>query len=206
MLATAGLELLQLTPEVSVWLLPSEKVPVSVNCWLAPGAKTAPLGLIDKDCNVAALTRTTALPVRELTLACTFAWPVASPVTSPVSLTMAMDGAGLLQVTCELISAVLPSEYIPVAVSCLVVPFAMRLLVGVTTMEESVAVEPPLPTGCTFRMNDAVDVPYVAVTVTGVVLSVWNAEARPAGVTLSSEGSEDVQVTRLVRSSLVPSA
>jgi len=50
--------------------------------------------------------------------------PAATPVARPVAETVATVVSELVQVTWELMSPVVPSEYVPVAVSCCVAPTA----------------------------------------------------------------------------------
>jgi hypothetical protein len=89
---------------------------------------------------------------------------VTFPLEPAVLLTVATDAANELQVTDDVIFCVLPSEKIPVAVNCSVVPRAMLGLVGVTSMDTSVAVGaelllfPPIPlrTPQEYRKGEAI--------------------------------------------------
>src|SRR5208337_4916443 len=65
--------------------------------------------------------------------------PAARAVARPLLLTVATDMLDELQVTCVVISWVVPSEYVPEAASCLVFPITMLGLSGVTDMEDRVA-------------------------------------------------------------------
>src|SRR5271169_264584 len=91
--------------------------------------------------NVAAVTVSTVEPVwpdsaAEMVVAPTVA-PVASPL-EPVAVEMvATAGVAELQVTWAVMSCVVWSEYVPVAVNCFVVPAAMDGLAGVTAMDVS---------------------------------------------------------------------
>jgi len=73
--------------------------------------------------------------------------PALMAVARPLPLTVATAVLDELQMTCVVISLLVPSEYVPVAVNCLVTPPGMLGLVGVTAIEKSVAVgdPPPLP-------------------------------------------------------------
>ena len=51
--------------------------------------------------------------------------PAATAVTTPLLLTVATDGFDELQVTCVVISLIVPSEYMPVALNCCVTPAGM---------------------------------------------------------------------------------
>jgi hypothetical protein len=64
---------------------------------------------------------------------------VASPLEPAVLLIVATGTDEELHVTNDVIFCVVASEYVPVAVNCFVVPFAMLGLVGVTAIEDSVA-------------------------------------------------------------------
>ena len=51
--------------------------------------------------------------------------PAATAVTRPLLLTVATDGFDELQVTCVVISLIVPYEYLPMAVNCWVTPAGM---------------------------------------------------------------------------------
>ncbi len=51
--------------------------------------------------------------------------PAATAVTRPLLLTVATDGFDELQVTCVVISLIVPYEYMPMAVNCCVTPTGM---------------------------------------------------------------------------------
>ena len=51
--------------------------------------------------------------------------PAATAVTRPLLLTVATDGSDELQVTWVVISLIVPSEYMPVALNCWVTPAGM---------------------------------------------------------------------------------
>ena len=63
--------------------------------------------------------------------------PAARAVARPPLLTVATDVSDDLQVTCVLISWLVPSEYVPVAVKSLEFPAAMLGLAGATDIEDS---------------------------------------------------------------------
>ncbi len=64
---------------------------------------------------------------------------VARPLEPAVSLMLALAVSKELHVTDAVRSFLVPSEYIPVALNCWVVPIAMDGLVGVTSMDARVA-------------------------------------------------------------------
>jgi hypothetical protein len=51
--------------------------------------------------------------------------PAATAVINPLLLTVATDGFDELQVACVVISLVVPSEYMPMALNCCVTPAGM---------------------------------------------------------------------------------
>jgi hypothetical protein len=71
--------------------------------------------------------------------------PAATPVARPLPLSVATEGLDEVQLTCVVISWLVPSEYVPVAVNCLATPAGMLGLRGVTAIETSVGVGDPPP-------------------------------------------------------------
>jgi hypothetical protein len=75
-------------------------------------------------------------------------WPAATPVARPLALTVATSGASDDQETDAVISREVPSEYMPVAVNCLVRSLGMLGSAGVTAMDVNVGsglfVPPPV--------------------------------------------------------------
>jgi hypothetical protein len=74
-------------------------------------------------------------PVIEPEIAKMLALPAATPVASPDVAIVATAGVSEFQVTEAVRFCVLPSEYVPVAVNCCVVPLAMDGLAGVTAID-----------------------------------------------------------------------
>ena len=70
------------------------------------------------------------------------AGPTVTVVARPVLLMVATDGFDEVQVTCTVISSVVPSEYVPMAMNCRLTPTGMLGAVGVTAMEDRVAAVP----------------------------------------------------------------
>ena len=64
-------------------------------------------------------------------------WPGATPVAKPALLMVAMPGGIEVQVTCPVMLAVLPLEYVPVATNCCVEPRPILGFAGVTVIEVS---------------------------------------------------------------------
>jgi hypothetical protein len=111
-------------------------------------------------------------------------------VPSPLLLIDATDGLEDCQVTCVVISWLVPSEYVPEAVNCSASPTGMLGLAGVTAMEDSVA-------EVTVRVVFPPKSPVMAlmVAVPGVI-----AVARPLGVTVTTDGLVELQATCVVMS------
>lgn len=124
-------------------MLPSEKVPVAVNCWVVPRAILRLVGVTAMDTSEAAVTVRVVVPEIVPDVAVIVVEPVAAGVANPC------EPAALLMaatpVLDELHAAavvrfwVLPSENVPVATNCWVVPRAMLWFVGVIANETSVA-------------------------------------------------------------------
>ncbi len=140
--ATDVADELQVTDVVMSCVLLSKKVPVAVNCSVVPRAMPGLAAVTAMDASVAELTVRILVPDMLPKAAVIVAAPAATGVTCPLDpdalLTSAMDVADELQVTDVVMSCVLLSEKVPVAVNCSVVPRAIRGLVGVTAMDLSV--------------------------------------------------------------------
>jgi hypothetical protein len=92
-------------------------------------------------------------------------------------------------------SSVLPSLYVPVALSCFVVPKAKDGFEGVIAIESNTG-------GATLRLAEAVIEPEMAVM---VALPVVAAIASPLLLTLATLGEEELQLVELVRFCVVAS-
>ena len=190
--AVAVLDELQVTCVVILVLVPSEYVPVAVNCWVAPTTILAVAGVTTIEDNVtwAGTVRVAVpvlLPVAGVEVAVMVAVPAATAVARPLLLTVATDALDELQVTCVLISRVVPSEYVPEAVNCWVVPTALFAEAGVTAIEDKVA-------AVTVKVRVVVSeiLPKVAVM---VVVPSLRARASPLVLIVATDGSDEVQVT-----------
>jgi hypothetical protein len=111
--------------------------------------------------------------------------PAATPVASPLLLTVAVDVLDEVQVTCEVISWVVESEYVPVAVNCWVAPAAMLAVAGVTAIEDRVA-------AVTVRVADP-DLPLKVAVMVAEPAAL--AVARPLLLTVAVVVLEELQVT-----------
>ena len=115
-------------------------MPVAVNCWVVPTALLAVAGVTAIVDNVTApVTVRAAVPDLPLKAAVIVAEPAALAVARPLLATVAVVVLEELQVTCVVISRVVPSEYVPLAANCWVAPTALLAVAGVTAIEFRVA-------------------------------------------------------------------
>ena len=92
------------------------------------------------DCNTAAVTpRATLSEVIPLWAAVMLLEPTAAPVASPVALILTTAGFELVHVALFVMSNVLPSLKVPVAVNCTLVPLAIEELLALTVIVCNVA-------------------------------------------------------------------
>jgi hypothetical protein len=175
--------------------LPSLKVPVAMNCCPAPSTMVGANGVTVIDASVAAVTPRLAEPVIEPEVATTLAVPLACPVAMPEALTLTTPAGDTLQATAFVKSCVLPSVNVPIADRCSLAPIAMDELAGITVSETRAA-------GVTARLAEPVTAPKVAVM---LVVPAATVLAAPAEVTVATAVADDVQLTELVRSLLLPS-
>jgi len=114
--------------------------------------------------------------------------PAATAVARPLPSTVATDVLEEVQVTCVVISWLVPSEYAPEAANCWVTPTGMLGLTGVTDMEDRVA-------EVTVRVVAPAIVPEIAVMIAAPGAA---AVPRPLLLTVATDVLEEVQVTRVV--------
>jgi hypothetical protein len=186
--ATVVMDEVQVTSAVISWVVPSEKVPVAVNCWVVPPGTLGLAGVIAMEDRVAEVTVRVVLAETAPEVAVMVAVPGAMAVARPLLLTVAANGLDELQVTCVVISWVVPSEKVAVAVNCWVVPPGTLGLAGVIAMEDRVA-------EVTVRVVFAETAPEVAAK---VVVPAVRAVARPLLSTVATVVSDELQVTNLV--------
>ena len=177
------------------WVDPSEYVPVAVNCWVAPTTMLTVAGVTAIEERVAAVTVRVVFPEILPDVAVMIAEPAAIAVAKPLPLTVATDVFEEFQVTCVVISWLVPSEYVPEAANCLVFPAGMLGLAGVTAIEERVA-------AVTVRVVLPEILPEVAVM---VEVPAARAVAKPLLLTVATEVLDELQVTCVLISWLVPS-
>ena len=100
-----------------------------MNCFVAPSAMLGLGGSTAMDCSVAAVTPNIVEPETPAKVAVILLLPTASGVAKPLEfaalLIVAVTVLEELQVTVEVISFFVLSEYIPVAVNCFVAPSAI---------------------------------------------------------------------------------
>ncbi|HUA91776.1 MAG TPA: hypothetical protein VL991_04370 [Terracidiphilus sp.] len=147
MVATAVLEELQVTPEVSGPVVPLLYVAVTENCCVAPAVSVALGGVTAIDFTVtgAAVTVRAAVPLTPFNDAEMVLEPAATPVATPAALTVATVEPEDAQVAVEVTLAVEPSLYEAVAVNCAVAATAMLAVAGDTAMLLSVFEVEPVP-------------------------------------------------------------
>ena len=137
--ATVVLDELQVTCMVIPLVVPSEYVPEAVNCWVFPAGILELVGVTDMEDKVAGVTVRVVFPEILPEVAVMLALPAATAVPNPLLSTIATAVLDDLQVTCAVISPVVPSEYVPEAANCLVFPAGRFGLAGVSDMEDRVA-------------------------------------------------------------------
>jgi hypothetical protein len=150
--------------------------------------------------STAGFTCTFTDPVTPPLAAVTVADPTLSAVTSPVALTVAIELSEELQTALLEMSFVVSSEYVAMAVSCSVVPFASDGCKDVTSIDAITA-------GLTVRTVVPLTPAELAAMVVVPVVSVW---ATPrVGLVIpivATVGFEELQLTLAVRSWILPSA
>jgi hypothetical protein len=88
-------------------------MPEAVNCFLLPSGTVGLAGVTVIADRVAWFTLKVVVPEILLDVAVTVAVPGATAEARPLLLTVATEGSDEIQVTCVLISWVVPSEYVP---------------------------------------------------------------------------------------------
>ena len=191
--AAAVLSELHCAVAVMSCVLPSVNVPVAENCFVVPRGITGIAGVTAIDTSVAGLTLSVVVPVIEPKVALTLVPPTAALVASPGLFTLAMAELAVLQITELVTSRVLPSLYVPVALSGSVVPRANDAFAGVIANDTSAG-------GPTV----SVDVPAIAPTVAVIVVLPCPApDASPPLLTPATVGTVELQLAVPVRSSVL---
>ena len=116
--------------------------------------------------------------------------PASTAVARPLLLIVATDVMDELQVTCVVMSRLVPSEYMPVAVNCLVLRIGMIGVVGVTEIEDRVA-----------EVTVGVVLPEILPAVAVMFeVPVARAVTRPLLLTVATDVLDELQVTCVVTS------
>jgi len=124
---------------------------------------------------------------------------VASPFEPPALLMLAIVVADELHVTVGVRFCVEPSEYVPVAVNCFVVPSAILGLVGVIAAEDSVA-------AVTVSVVDPDTAPNAAeMVVEPVAIEVANPFEPAALLMVATDDADELHATVVVRFCVEPS-
>jgi hypothetical protein len=193
--ATAGLEEVQVTCVVTSRLVPSEYKPEAANSWVTPAGMLGLTGVTEMEDRVAEVTVRVVLPEIVPEVAVMVAVPAATAVTRPVLLTVATVGLEDLQATCFVMSKLVPSEYAPEPENCWVAPKGILGLAWVTDMEARVA-----------EVTVRAVAPWVFPEVTRMItVPAVTAVARPLPLTVAITGFDELQITCVVISRLVPS-
>ena len=151
-------------------------------------------GVTATETRTAAPTLSVADSVIEPDVAVMFALPIPAPVDNPLLAIVATAVDDEPHVTELVRGCVLPSLYVPVAVNCWLVPFAIVALEGVMDMETSTG-------AVTATLAEPVMAPELALMLAVPIrLPVTN----PA-LTGAIAGEEDVHVAEAVRSCVLPS-
>ena len=108
--ATDKLPEVQATCVVISWLVPSEYMPVAVNCTVAPTNTPGLVGVTDIELRTAEVTVRLALPEILPKVAVMGTVPTEMDMARPLLLTAATAGFPDRQVTCRVISKFVPSE------------------------------------------------------------------------------------------------
>jgi hypothetical protein len=125
------------------WVVPSEKVPVAVNCWVVPPGTLGLAGVIAMEDRVAEVTVRVVLFETAPEVAVMVVVPAVRAVARPLLLITATEVSDELQVTNFVISPPGATGNVPVAVNCWVDPTGMIGLSGFTVMEVGCSISSP---------------------------------------------------------------
>jgi hypothetical protein len=151
-------------------------------------------GVSATETNVAGVTVEITEPLMEADIAVIVLVPRDLLVASPPLEIVATAGADDVQVAELVRSCVLPSEYVPVAVNCCVVPSTMEGSTGVTASDTSAACP-------TLSSAEAVMTPEVAVIVT---VPAPRPVDNPLAAIVATAPEDEPQLTAPVRSCVLP--
>ena len=170
----------QVTNAVRFWVVPSEKSPVAMSCRLVLWAIEIFGGVIVIALSTTDVTVTVVAADTPPRIAVIVVLPAPVPVTTPLLLTVATPVEDELQVADVVRSCVLPSEKIPVAVSCKLVLMAMEGFTGVMVSDVKVAATPrvavPVTAPLLLKVAEMVALPWLwpsASPLELIVATVW---------------------------------
>jgi hypothetical protein len=162
--------------------------------WFVPSANEGLAGVTARETSTGCPTLSVAVAVIDPELAAMVALPTPVPVAIPVLATVAVLFEEELQLTPLVTFCVLPSLYVPVAVNCWLVPFAIDALDG--------AIDREVSTGAvTVIVAELPIVPDLAV----IVAVPWaKLVANPLALTVAMEVADEVQAATPVRFCVLP--
>lgn len=192
--ATAGVEELHNTDPVMSCVLLSLNVPVAVNCDVVPVDIDPFAGVTASDTRPALVTVRDAVPLMEPDATVIVEVPAPRLLANPFESTDATALEPENQIT-DVNCCVLPSSKFPIAVNCCVVPSAIEAVAGLTEIEVRCA-------ATTVNVVLSLSVPTVAVIVVDPAARVV---AIPDPSTAATVGEEELHVTPLLKSELLPS-
>lgn len=143
--AIAVLMEVQVTKLVTSRIVPSEKAPIAVNCWVVPPAMVGLAGVTVMEERLAAVTVRMVPPETSSKVAVMIVVPATRPLAKPLLSTVATAVFEERQVTYVVISSVGATGNFPVAVNCWVVSTSRIGFSGVTVMEVGCPIGLPPP-------------------------------------------------------------
>jgi len=201
MVATPVLEEFQVANDVRSCVVPSENVPIALNCRVPPTAILASAGWSASELSVAEETfkvvEAVTFPDAATTVVVPAATAVASPMLPAVLPMVATAVLEELQVTDEVISFVVPSEKVPMALNCWEVSMAIAGLSGWSVIFTS---------EMTVKMVEAETFPNIAVICAEPAATAVAAPTLPAVLLMVATAAlAELQVTDEVKFCVVPS-
>lgn len=183
---------------VTFLTLPSEKVPMAVNCCLTPTGSVGLVGETAIETTTADETINKVLPVLPPKVAAMVVGPTARPLARPIEpaalLMLALLVSEELHTACVVTGCVVESVKIAIAVNCCVRPTGSDVLVGLTAIENSTAAVTVSPVVPLLPLR-------VAVIVVEPVETVLANPSEPAALLMvATPVFEEVQVTCVVMS------
>jgi hypothetical protein len=181
--------------EVSNWTLPSSKLPTAVNWWAVPSAMDGIAGLTAMETRCAGTTVNVLVSLNAPTVAVMVVEPAATVVAKPEPLIVAAAVDEEAQLTPLDKSWLLPSLYVAVAVNCTLMPMPRVRSPGVTVMDTTLGAVTVTLVDWETPANEAETVVDPAAT----------AASNPLASIVAVAVEEELHVTRVVRSEVLPS-